>query len=465
MKIKDINIEFIDLFNLEIIQNLQDSFAEATGVASLITKPDGTPITKPSNFCGLCKIIRETPKGKKNCANSDAYLGRQHKGGPIYQKCLSGGLWDGGASISVGEKHIANWLIGQIINDEFDESLILNYAKEIGANEDDFRKELKNVTRMPLQQFKKISDSLYVFANQLSEKAYQNFQLKMHQEYLELLVNEKTNELATANRELLLINKELHNKNKIIEEQNSELLQTLKDLKETQMQLVQADKMASLGILTAGVAHEINNPLNFISSAYYGLENYFDDFGSKNSEITSVLIDSMKLGIERISIIINGLNQFSRDNGKYDEECYVHSILDNCLTILHNQIKNKVDVKKYYSENEPVIIGNVGKLHQVFINIITNSVQAITETGEIEIRTFVDGNYFRIDISDNGKGIKEEYLKRIAEPFFTTKAPGEGTGLGLSISYAIIKEHRGAMKFESEENKGTIVKINLPIQK
>jgi len=172
------NIEFDKLFDLTEIQRIQDLFAEATGVASLITDPEGVPITLPSNFCHLCTIIRNTEKGLKNCFHSDAIIGKQNIGGAIYKPCLSGGLWDGGASISVGGKHIANWLIGQVKNDDIDENKLLDYALEIGADQEEFKQALNEVTSMPTEQFKKIADILFFFANEISQKAYQNIQQK-----------------------------------------------------------------------------------------------------------------------------------------------------------------------------------------------------------------------------------------------------------------------------------------------
>ncbi|EKD26135.1 MAG: pas/pac sensor signal transduction histidine kinase, partial [uncultured bacterium] len=159
---------------------MQDLFSDASGVASIITQPDGTPITNISNFCRLCNnIIRKTEKGKANCYHSDAIIGRQNPSGPIVQPCLSGGLWDAGASITVGGKHIANWLIGQVRNEELDEQRMIRYADEIGANREDFMEALNEVPVMSLEQFRKISKMLFAFANELSEKAYNNFQLKM----------------------------------------------------------------------------------------------------------------------------------------------------------------------------------------------------------------------------------------------------------------------------------------------
>ena len=170
-------ISFTDLFNIDDIQKIQDAFADAHHVASLITMPDGTPITKPSNFCRLCiDIIRNTDKGRANCFSSDAIIGRQHADGPIIQPCMSGGLWDAGASIIVGGRHVANWLIGQVKNEAIDEEKILSYARDIGADETEFRRALQEVPVMSTGQFEKVAHVLFLLANELSLKAYQNVQ-------------------------------------------------------------------------------------------------------------------------------------------------------------------------------------------------------------------------------------------------------------------------------------------------
>ena len=171
------DLTFLDLFDLSEIQKIQDAFAKATGVASMITEPDGTPITKPTNFCRLCKnIIRKTKKGAYNCKYSDSVIGRFNPGGPRIQPCLSGGLWDGGASISVGDKHIANWLVGQVRNDIQSEENMLDYAREIGADVEEFRKALQEVPVMATQKFEEICNTLYLLAAQMSQIAYQNVQ-------------------------------------------------------------------------------------------------------------------------------------------------------------------------------------------------------------------------------------------------------------------------------------------------
>jgi PAS domain S-box-containing protein len=170
-------IAFDELFDLKEIQRIQDEFASATGVASIITQTDGTPITRPSNFTCLCNnIIRKTELGCANCFKSDAAIGSYHPEGPIVQPCLSGGLWDAGVSITIGNRHIANWLIGQVRDETQTDAAMRDYAKAIGADETKFMDAFYRVPVMSLDHFEKIAQALFSLANQLSATAYQNIQ-------------------------------------------------------------------------------------------------------------------------------------------------------------------------------------------------------------------------------------------------------------------------------------------------
>ena len=168
-------ITFQDLFDLPVIQRFQDEFAAATGVASLITHPNGTPITAPSNFTRLCgEIIRKTELGCSNCFKSDAAIGSYHPSGPIIQPCLSGGLWDAGARITISGQHIANWLIGQVRNEAQNDKSMRSYAHAIGADESAFMKAFYEVPSMSRERFGHVAQALYSLANILSRYAYQN---------------------------------------------------------------------------------------------------------------------------------------------------------------------------------------------------------------------------------------------------------------------------------------------------
>jgi len=173
------HIQFSDIFVLEEIQQMQDMFSNATGVASIITNTDGIPITRPSNFCRLCNdIIRNTEKGRINCYRSDSILGRYNPSGPVVRTCFSGDLWDAGASITVGGKHIANWLIGQVRSEKANMVHMMKYAEEIGADKEAYVDALNEIPVMTFEHFNNVASMLFQFVNELSEKAYSNLLLK-----------------------------------------------------------------------------------------------------------------------------------------------------------------------------------------------------------------------------------------------------------------------------------------------
>jgi signal transduction histidine kinase/ligand-binding sensor domain-containing protein len=281
--------------------------------------------------------------------------------------------------------------------------------------------------------------------------------LEKQKKKLEDLVEKRTKVIYDQKIELQEVNRDLY-------DQKEELSLTLDELRNAQKKLIEVEKMASLGTLTAGVAHEINNPLNYIMGAQNTLENYFNEHGSADKNTTDFIQNTILVGVDRISGIVKGLNQFSRSNEKLDEDCYLHQIIDNCLVMLHNKLKHKAQVQKNYFDGQILIKGNVGKLHQVFVNILDNAIQAIETEGIIKIQTALTANSVQITIEDNGMGIAKHNLSKLTDPFFTTKDPGKGTGLGLSISYSIIKDHKGSLEFESELNKGTKVILTLPVK-
>ena len=263
-------------------------------------------------------------------------------------------------------------------------------------------------------------------------------------------LNSSNIELKEANHELVV--------------KSEELAKTLNVLKETQNQLISSEKMASLGVLAAGVAHEINNPLNFIQGGVYCIEKYLNDNLDDHIKELEPIMSGIKLGINRTTDIVTSLNHFSRQGNSLNDNCDIHSIIESCLTILQNQMKYKIEIVKNYSDKTYSILGNEGKLHQVFLNILSNSCQAIEDKGSISITTDIEKSNFAIFIRDNGTGISEENLLKVSDPFFTTKEAGKGVGLGLSIVYSIIKEHKGTIEYDSEYGHWTEVTIKLPIK-
>ena len=273
-----------------------------------------------------------------------------------------------------------------------------------------------------------------------------------------------------------------------------ELNRTLADLQETQLQLVQSEKMASLGQLTAGIAHEINNPINFVSANVKPLQRDVgnllevlsryseirpdDTVAAKLAEIAELkeeieidyvideiqmLIKGIEDGARRTAEIVKGLRNFSRLDETDLKRANVNEGIESTLVLLHSTYKDHVEITRNYGEL-PEIECFPGQLNQVFMNLLTNAIQAITERGTIDITTRSSGDRVRISIKDSGGGIPQELLGKIFDPFFTTKEVGKGTGLGLSISLGIIEKHHGTMEVESEPGRGTEFIITLPVE-
>jgi len=276
------------------------------------------------------------------------------------------------------------------------------------------------------------------------------------------------------------------------ENQKHELHLTLENLKLAQSQLIQSEKMASVGVLTAGIAHELNNPINFVSGNVYPLQQDLDEvfsiigkydeaivankltdfftdvealkekmeFSFLIKEIFS-LLKGIEEGAQRSSEIIKGLRSFSRLDDEMCQFYDIHEGIDSTLVLLHNKIKDKISVRKDYGDFDGLECFP-SKLNQVIMNILTNSIQAMGNDGELFIQTVSSAIGVKIIIKDNGSGMTQEVKEHIFEPFFTTKDVGQGTGLGLSISYGIIEKHNGNIDVISEPGKGTEFIISLP---
>jgi signal transduction histidine kinase/PAS domain-containing protein len=256
--------------------------------------------------------------------------------------------------------------------------------------------------------------------------------------------------------------------------------------KRIEKHLVQSYKLASLGKLVAGIAHEINNPntfirgnLNIIRESMKDILPIIDEYFKNNKEKKiarldyktfreniPVLLDDMIHGVDRIKNIVDGLRNFARKNeGIMEDDININSIIKNSLHLVENRIRRRAKIKLILAEDLPILKGNIQKLEQVVVNMLINASQAIEgNNGLITIETGIDDNDAEvfIKIIDNGRGIEEKNKKYIFDPFYTTKRDSGGTGLGLSISYGIIKEHRGRIEVESSLKKGTTFTIFIP---
>jgi len=283
-------------------------------------------------------------------------------------------------------------------------------------------------------------------------------------------------------------------------QQTADLDTAYKQLKASQLQLIQSEKMASLGQMVAGVAHEINTPLGYVKNNIEMMEMFFEgnrDFIGACTALADVLLsphsteqdlqeklgalatlrqgrdagddeDIPRLfadtcfGIDQISELVQNLKNFSRLDRAAAADVDLNECLDSAVLLARNVLKNRVEVVRQYGAL-PRISCMPSQLNQVFLNLLTNAAQAIEGPGRILLKTEAEGDWLKVTVQDTGKGIPAEVLPRIFDPFFTTKPVGQGTGLGLSISYQIVQQHGGDIRVTSQPAKGTRFTVRLPL--
>jgi signal transduction histidine kinase len=257
-----------------------------------------------------------------------------------------------------------------------------------------------------------------------------------------------------------------------LEEKNSNLEDLYTELKETQSQLIQSEKMSSLGQLVAGVAHELNNPIGYLYANMKELQKYIDLLNQSatgdngidpeylKEDIEQVIKESIE-GSERVKSIVENLRKFSRLDEAEFKYAHINEGLDSTIRLVQKELADRIIIHKNYADI-PLISCMPGHLNQVFLNMLLNSIQAIKDTGNIWISTEIKDKKVVIKFKDDGIGIPKKNIDKLFEPFFTTKPVGTGTGLGLSISYGIIQEHGGDIKVKSKKKNGSTFIITIP---
>jgi predicted ATPase/signal transduction histidine kinase len=371
------------------------------------------------------------------------------------------------------------------------ETVVLDHAAESGEYEDDpyiAQYAPQSVLCMPVLRHDELQGIVYL-ENNLMRGAFDKGRLEM----LRILSAQLAISFENAT---LYENLETRVKDRTAEvvRQKEEIEKTLSQLQKAQIQLVESEKMASLGQLTAGIAHEINNPVNFIMAGIRTMRRNMEELSElweaysqldmdnaanllpeiiekrddyeveENVEEIFELAESIERGAVRTAEIVRGLRLFSRlDEGDF-KRIDLHETLDASLLMLRNQYRNRIEIVKQYG-NIPAVECLPGKLNQVFMNLLANAIQAIEERGTITISTTkLLEDHIEVSISDTGSGISEEQQKRIFDPFYTTKDVGQGTGLGLSITHGIIEQHQGTIRLESKPDHGSTFFIHLPIK-
>jgi signal transduction histidine kinase len=348
-----------------------------------------------------------------------------------------------------------------------------------------------------LNQSIKGLDTKSEFAKSIGEGNY-NTQLELLSEtdVLGKSLIEMQHSLIKAREEEKLANQKIKRQRDNLSKLNKSLVAKNQEIEQAQMKLVQSEKMASLGVLTAGIAHEINNPINFVFAGSNCLARDFQDIkhvidsikiieaqnipsDEKIERIRQSMIEcdyneavnaaeqtikDIILGAIRATEIVEGLRSFSRGESSTWNSYDIHRAIEGVLILLKNKYKTHIEIIKDFDSTIPEIQTLGGKFNQVIMNLFSNAIDAIPDQGTIFVTTKRVGDKVTISVKDTGKGIPENIKPNIFDPFFTTKEVGKGTGLGLSISFAIVEEHHGTIEFISKESEGTEFIVTLPIR-
>jgi two-component system, NtrC family, sensor kinase len=374
----------------------------------------------------------------------------------------------GGATIGTEDllNFLTNWLAYHILGMDQAMARQIRKIRAGGSAEAAYQEERQRVADPTLSSLLAAMNSLYRLV------AARNDTLVQLNQSLEGRVTERTAELARANVKL--------------EADRHELEQLLGKVKEAQQQLLQSEKMAAIGQLAAGVAHEINNPVGFVNSNLSTLKNYVGnllatidayeggdagaiaaarktaDLDFLREDLPTLLAESQE-GLGRVTKIVQNLKDFSHVDQAEQQLANLNTAMESTLNVVWNELKYKAEVMRELSDI-PEVECVPAQINQVFMNLLVNAAQAITGQGKIFVRSGSENEQVWFEVEDTGVGMPEEIRRRIFEPFFTTKPVGKGTGLGLSISYDIIvKKHGGRIDVTSQPGKGTCFRIWLPL--
>ena len=375
---------------------------------------------------------------------------------------------------------LCSYLLGSFLMSQLQQ--LLQGAKHLGeaVRNNDYKEVF-----VPVRGKDELSELAEAF-NQLVERLKEEYEQRQR-------AQDELKELNT------LLEEKVQDRTALLNQKNFQLEETNKDLKETQVQLLQAEKMASVGQLAAGVAHEINNPVGFVSSNISTLSEYVatyqmifsqiqvvldekdeqkralalnklekmlgnQDMAFINEDISDLLGDSRE-GLQRVAEIVKGLKLFSRVDSDQMQKHNINDCVRTTLAMVNNQLKYICTVETHLGRI-PDVDMNVGKISQVITNLLINAGQAIEATGKngkIIITTCTVGEFVELRVEDSGCGIPPSHLDKLFNPFFTTKPEGQGTGLGLSISFGIAQEHGGTLSASSTEGDGSTFTLALPI--
>ncbi len=474
-----------------LLKDLFLQMSEQFNVATTLSDPNGQPVFAYCGFTELCgRHIRTTEEGSKRCKAEAAKRGKigEETQTPQVYKCHAG-IFDFTAPILLFGRRIGNISGGQSFTRKADEGIrdhLSRYLDELGVADKDAA--MAALDKHHVNSWEHLEHVAHIYFN-IGKLLSHYFQFQVEHNYWK--------------ESILRVNAELEDR---VAERTSQLQEKVDELKRTQMQMVQQEKLAGIGQLAAGVAHEINNPLGFIMGNLKMLDQYVQKFTEALNEYQKFkstalsfnveemlphaeeidkflakrklrmvqedagdLLEETGEGLARIADIVQNLKVFSQVDKTQEEVDYdFNEGLKTTLLMAQNEYRDVVDIVEEFG-NIPAVRGNASELNQVLLNLLLNAVQAVkdryptVEERQVRIRTWAESEKVCCEIYDNGVGISEEDLKRVFEPFFTTRPPGQGTGLGLSVAHDTLRKMGGSLTIESTVNEGTAVHVCIPL--
>jgi len=474
------SLSLTDIIELEVLQDLQDSFAQTFNMPSIIYGPDGTPITKPSCFTTFCALVRSTKKGAAKCEAFDAQLIRSLRENPeptIRHGCALNNMVTGTVPIIIHDYHLANWGIGQMIDQEIDLDEVKNYALAIGIEQEKLVAAARTLVPVEEKTFSRVVKFLQILSRQVSALGFKNLEqageiarrkhaensLQIAHDQLEILVQKRTEDLVRANENLL---HEIH-----------ERKEAEKNKKELVTQLHRDQKMKAIGLMAGGVAHDLNNILS-------GLTGYPEllllQLPPESNLRSSIL--AIKEAGERAAAVVTDLLTVARGVASSKINANLNTLLREYLdSPEHHKLISVhpfVEHHHFLADNLPSIHCSPVHIKKCVMNLMTNAVEAIDRAGSVTITTTSIGadsslaeerelkphtEHVLLTVTDTGSGIAKENIGHIFEPFYTKKVIGRsGTGLGLTVVWNVVEENDGKIFVHSSE-QGTCFELYFPV--